>query len=302
MHLLIIILSAVSIAAILGTIEHYRNLQKIRRLAKLYRQISIQHILIGLILLSAFAINIGLFTKTLNLTTITAICLIVSFATITLTVTTYNGIFLKFVGSFIKNLKLISVLCGIPVLVTSLWINAAVDIEISSLTGLVSSEFPNAQKTNFTVVAALLISLLIFVALFVAYLFQTCIAFISMFRSFEYVNGLYGSLCIIFRLRRVKDNDMIPAITILFGLFISLAGLNVSIQKALGEKEIRFLVRDYLLKTSYLEASHYCKNLTGKDLKIAFLRSGRVSVAKSKDDGNIVFTVSSCDRAEVQNI
>jgi hypothetical protein len=299
MFLATIVLYMLGASILLGILEYYRDVSRIRSCAKYFRALPIKRVLAIAIVLFSLLLLVGHLSESISVST--RISLIVSVLLLTGSLTFMEYRALVSYRFTIGHKKVIGILVGIFVLFTSVGINILVDSELSRLTGLASTELPNAQRLNFLLLSALFISIAVFLVLMVAYFLQAAFVLFNMIRSASYVDGVYGAVSVILGIKRIEKSDETTAAALFLGLMISVVSLNLALQQVFSKDWLSDRVRDYLLFSSYQDIPKYCVNLDATTSKVAFLRGGKVSIASFKDDGKVSFQPGFCIRAEPAN-
>lgn len=205
MYLFTVILYMVGASILLGTLEHYRDINRIRKCAKYFRALPIDRVLASAIALLSLLLAIGKLFDAIGLSIL--VCLIVSVLLLTAALSFLEYRALVSYRFIAEHKKAIGILGGTLALFASVGINILVDSEISRLTGLASSELPNAQRLNFLLFAVLCISVAVFLVLMAAYFFQAAFVLFNMIRSVPYVDGVYRSVSVIFGIKRIEKSD-----------------------------------------------------------------------------------------------
>ncbi|WP_148265895.1 hypothetical protein [Oceanimonas sp. GK1] len=280
-----------------GIIEHNKDLGKIRRIAKKTRALGVRECLALLVWLCIIAMYFIVFFLNLGVSVsqcfIIGVFLFASLSALLLVIIDY-----KLAQLAEMYPKVTSTIFGSSVLIVTLLTNVYVDYEISKLTSLSASLFPNAQKLILILWAPIFWIFVIILLSFIFYVFHGLITCIRMAREISYVNSLYNVLCLFLGVKRNhRGFNVYMDLAISLGLLIVLVTFPKIISGYTNSDYFKESVSSLLVFSSYREAERSCANIDDPKLAISFLKGNDISIAKFQENVGYRFSVGECIRS-----
>lgn len=284
-------------AVLVGVIEHNKDLGKIRRIAKKTRAWGAREYLVLLVWLCIIVMYLIVFFLNLGVSVsqyfIIGVFLFASLPALLLVIMDYN---LAQLAEMYP--KVTSAIFGSSVLIVTLLANVYVDYEISKLTSLNASLFPNAQKLILILWVPIFWFFLIMFLSFVFYVFHGVITCVRMAREISYINSLYNVLCLILGVKRNhRGFSVYMDVAIILGLLIALITFPKIISGYTNSDYFKKSVGSLLVFSSYREAETSCANIDDPKLEISFLKGNDISMAKYQENVGYIFSVGKCIRS-----
>ena len=299
---LFITVGVIALLAVLsGSIEHNRDVNKIRKIARISRAIGFRGVLASLILIGSLLILVCVMLSKLDVeidrSILIMLFLLMSISAMVLFFIDYRVF--TIVGD---NPKSTSAILSLMLFLITLIVSVYVDAEISQLTRLDANYFPNAQKYILLLISPLFFGMaLVFLSL-IAYFFHAFILFVRALREIEYLNNVFGSISVILGIKRSKrKSQFVHDFAIILGFLVFILSAPVLLVDASKSDLFIGKIPELLIFSSYHSGSESCKNVEGADTKIAFLKGDIISVVKMVD-GNYQFDSGDCLRPSTKLI
>lgn len=286
----------VFIAALAGTIEHYRDVKRIRKLARKVRGIGLKDLLASVVWGGVILLSIIIGTSQIGFKVDDDLSVLII---LMMSISAFYLLFLdyKLFQLIENNWKIISAIFGIFAFGLTLLASVYVDAEITSLTKLNASFFPSAQNYILLLIAPLFWAyFLVFLALAV-YFLHAFVIFIRMFREVGYLERVYSSLCVVFGFKRSKRKlNFHQDTAILMGLLMFINIIPPLIINISSSSFFQSKIPELLVFSSYHSDESACKNIDGENIKIAFLKGKSVSIVEVTSKEDYIFSVEQCER------
>lgn len=294
-----------SLSILFGIVERHRDVNKLRDLARKTRRFlpkkkfSIRDWIGALIAITD--ITLLFFVAFINPQfinhekTIISLYLITTITSLVLMSMRYN-IFSKEnpLSSILK--KIIGVAAILITVISSIY----ADQEISRLTNIDPSFFPNAQKAITLILSPFAWAVFIFFFnLFVYFIIGVKLIYIEIIQI-NYINNVINSISLLLNIKRnkkrVEDLVVNPEdIGLMAGLAVSIILMPLIIKLSVDTYHLDDKINELLIFSSYQENTFSCENIDDKSAKIAYLKDKAVSIATRKNN-KYIFTISTCDR------
>lgn len=290
-------LSLVSLAVLAGAIEHYRDLNRIRKLAGKVQQWSI-----GDRLAATIWISIGLLYVIyvmqlagweVSFYSKFAVVIAIGIAAWISIIKEYN-----LAAVIDRHSKLFAALLAAVTLAVTVVTNIFVDYEISRLTSLKAGLFPNAQKLILLLWAPVFWVLTLFFLSFLLYVIQGIVLMSRLIREIIYIDRLYNVIILILGKKRNRQRrfNVFQDSSIFVGLLIIILTIPSLVDRYTGNEHFKQSIQELLVFSSFQQGNVHCKNITEPDISIVFLDNNKVSIAEVGEEGGYVFRLGTCLR------